>query len=598
MIDKYTLVTTPVEETWPSINENILFLGEWCKLYSRKKKWKQYKFKVVKYHWNNREKYNNDYFFINSIYEDTLIALSYYLNQYHKESNNTKYWRIICGPWLGYFMHIIFDRWSCLKEAYKNQNIEKVICLKNDYKYIVSNDFSHFSKIDIHDDIWNELLISEIIKTKEQNFEIKTKNLKLEKELEYKNLKSDKNFYRNTKKEIKNIILLINHFRSKYDNYFINYPCINRYKNFSLQLNLGQFPRYWEKQEVPLINLNLEDRNWKLDLDKDYNYTDLNEFRDLIKVLIPKFIPKSYFEGYKFLKGEKFTKDWPIKPKCIFTSGGILGDDIFKIWLAQKVQIGSKFLIGQHGGAYGLSKISFVEDHQVKVSNQFITWGWERPDFKNLQKFGVLNDLKSNIKYNSNGKMIVLQNAFPRYGHHMISFVQSAIQWEKYFEFQCNFLAKLPNHIIEDTVIRIYPKADYKYNQIQRWQEKFNNIEIDYCKKTLDKSIQNKRLCISTSNTTTMLLTLSWNIPTIILWEPKYWELNKYAKVDLENLKNVGIFHESEFSASEHIKNYWQDINLWWLNKKTQEARIKFCNKYANIKKELAKDLSNLIKKN
>ena len=37
MIDKYTLVTTPVEETWPSVNENILFLGEWCKLYSRKK---------------------------------------------------------------------------------------------------------------------------------------------------------------------------------------------------------------------------------------------------------------------------------------------------------------------------------------------------------------------------------------------------------------------------------------------------------------------------------------------------------------------------------------------------------------------------------
>ena len=40
MIGK-VLVTTALEETWPPHNQPVLFLGEWCRLYSRKLIWKE-----------------------------------------------------------------------------------------------------------------------------------------------------------------------------------------------------------------------------------------------------------------------------------------------------------------------------------------------------------------------------------------------------------------------------------------------------------------------------------------------------------------------------------------------------------------------------
>jgi hypothetical protein len=36
---EYTLVTTALEETWPDDNQPVLFLGEWCRLYSKKPLW-------------------------------------------------------------------------------------------------------------------------------------------------------------------------------------------------------------------------------------------------------------------------------------------------------------------------------------------------------------------------------------------------------------------------------------------------------------------------------------------------------------------------------------------------------------------------------
>ena len=49
------LVTTSIEKTWPEDKDiEILFLGEWCKLYSRKTEWEKRKYSSVSYHWDNR----------------------------------------------------------------------------------------------------------------------------------------------------------------------------------------------------------------------------------------------------------------------------------------------------------------------------------------------------------------------------------------------------------------------------------------------------------------------------------------------------------------------------------------------------------------
>ena len=64
------LVTTALEETWPDTPETpVLFLGEWCRLYSRKERWQAMKAEVLPYHWDDRQKLYQDYLYISQFYE-------------------------------------------------------------------------------------------------------------------------------------------------------------------------------------------------------------------------------------------------------------------------------------------------------------------------------------------------------------------------------------------------------------------------------------------------------------------------------------------------------------------------------------------------
>ena len=55
-------------------------------------------------------------------------------------------------------------------------------------------------------------------------------------------------------------------------------------------------------------------------------------------------------------------------------------------------------------------------------------------------------------------------------------------------------------------------------------------------------SISDSRLVVSTYNGTTFLETMALNIPTVIFWNPKHWELRDKAIEDFEDLIKVFVF--------------------------------------------------------
>ena len=87
------LVTTALEETWDT-KKPMLFLGEWCKLYNRKKYWEDLNILIAPYHWDNRELLKSNYYYLNDFYEILLESLSLKLNSIHNVSYSIKYWRI------------------------------------------------------------------------------------------------------------------------------------------------------------------------------------------------------------------------------------------------------------------------------------------------------------------------------------------------------------------------------------------------------------------------------------------------------------------------------------------------------------------------
>ena len=72
------------------------------------------------------------------------------------------------------------------------------------------------------------------------------------------------------------------------------------------------------------------------------------------------------------------------------------------------------------------------------------------------------------------------------------------------------------------------------------------------------------------------------NIPTIIFWDENYFELRESAKNDFEVLKKAKIFFSNPNEAAKHINEIWENVDLWWYNIDTVEAKKIFLNKYAN----------------
>jgi len=162
MVKKH-LVTTALEETWPKKESKIIFLGEWCKLYSKKKSWKNLSYEVLDYHWDNREKFEKDYYYLTDFYEKTLEKLSIRMNSIHNVNHSLKYWRILLGPWLSLFIQSVFDRWEMIRLAVNsNDNLKSNIINDSELKW-TTYDHHNFKKLVMESDGWNNFIYSKII---------------------------------------------------------------------------------------------------------------------------------------------------------------------------------------------------------------------------------------------------------------------------------------------------------------------------------------------------------------------------------------------------------------------------------------------------
>ena len=89
--------------------------------------------------------------------------------------------------------------------------------------------------------------------------------------------------------------------------------------------------------------------------------------------------PRCYLENFKI--NEKFSSYLfqNHKPKIIIDSASYQKDEIFKIWLAKKIQEDTKLIILQHGGYY--ENFKFEPDlisHELDIADKYISWGWKK----------------------------------------------------------------------------------------------------------------------------------------------------------------------------------------------------------------------------
>ena len=582
-MDTKKLITTALLET-KSQEVPVAYLGKWC-LDEPLEDGGLDDLDIVPYHWDDRERLASDYVLLSQLYEQALLGITYSLNTLHNVNHEVRYWRILVGPWLGYIIQILYDRWKVIEWATRcSKFLTEVLSIPEDK--VVPYDNRVFNSA-IQSDYWNHYIFAEIIKnfnqikTQPYSKQIKTQShheflsnkidtlnsavLKLEKVLSF--LVDDKDFY----------------FTATY------LPLKQLTK---LQLSMLQFPMiYSTSQETILYELNPRMRQWSVNFgDKSI----INErFEKWLSGFIAKQIPRSYVEAYSTILSNTKKRKLPKAPKVIWTSNLYHDHDHFKLWCAEKVELGSKLIIGQHGGNYGMAKWNFSEDHQVKISDRYFSWGWKDLDRNNVVPIGQLKCLPV-VPYDearSSGMLVTME--LPRYSYMMMS-ATVAGQWLDYMDDQLAFMRALPKSIREKFFVRLKPRK-YGWNPDKRWAKEMPEVNLDRGKKPFHKEVAQSRVVVSTYNAATYLESMAMDIPTIMFWNPEHWEMREETQQFMDELKRVGIFHATPESAASHIANVWGNVYSWWHDAEVRNVKNDFCELYSRQSNNMLSDIKRAI---
>lgn len=558
---KRFLITTALEETWRD-DDPVLFLGEWCRSYSRKDRWSKMDAEVLSYHWDDRAKLYADYQYLQDFYERFLQDLTYQLNQIHGVDHSLRYWRIMIGPWLGFFVQMLFDRWTSIQQAVDQYDLSGTVVLTGLEDSFVPNDMADFTRFCQGGSEWNHHIYASLlqhftgvhcIKRSRQNLDGMPKAA------------PPHNWKRHIKQTLLACYTLVASAFVRNTDAFLISTYLPLCDEMRLYKRLGQMPQLWRSVPPIQVPVDRSQRQWVV------SGENLSAFESCARALIPQQLPTSYLEGYSQLVEQTKALRWPKEPKLIWTSNSFSEDDVFKAWAAEKVECGSPLVVGQHGGHYGVGRWSFFEDHETTISDCYLTWGWAEPGKPKIKPVGQLKVKRPlGVQHANQPGALLVTCTLPQFSYWMYSVYVSS-QYLDYFDDQCTFVSALPSSIRSQLTVRLFP-ADWGWDQVSRWRNRFPNLRLNDGRSSINDLIRQSRLYIATYNATTFLESFNMDVPTVIYWNPNHWELRDSAIPYFEELKRVSIFHETPESAARHVAVIWDNVDAWWTSPEVREV--------------------------
>ena len=277
------LITTALEQTWRD-TEPVLFLGDWCLLFSRRKRWSVMNVEVVPYHWDDDNKFSADYRLLLEFYERLLVVVSKQLNQVHDVDHRLRYWRILIGPWLAYSIQILFDRWSCIQQALSQYQISETIKLDGNRDSLVPNDMADFLQM-FSGDEWNHQLCALIL---EQFTDVPC----IETPSERPAARTEAGGIGLRQRLVASYNRMASPFVSD-DDAFLASTYLSFLDEMKLHRRLGQVPRLWTRVRPVRVSVDWQQRTWTL------NAHARTDFERCALSLLPRLIPTIYLEGYE-----------------------------------------------------------------------------------------------------------------------------------------------------------------------------------------------------------------------------------------------------------------------------------------------------------
>ena len=546
------LATTALTEFWDRDSDPLLMLGAWCLRDDQRSRWERLPHTVLPCPWDDRVRFYRACGELDRIYEAILPWLGQALDGLHGgPPKSTRYWRIVVGPWLFRYLHALFDRYTCVRDALATDGNLRTWTLS---PALFTTPFDTRDYIGlVLDDHYNLQIVSEVVAALGMAHE--TRQVE-----HWPHLRSMRASPGTASTGIADAWLR----RHPGD---VALSDMSYRKSDLIRISVRSRGRV-RPLRFPAVSPSL------VSLNDTFRQTLRNppmatEFGRVLGHSLPLAVPRLFIEDFARLRASVASGGSP--PKIVISAAGWHDDEGFKCYAAECMEQGALLISAQHGGAYGTFRAQPQEDHEVAVADAFLTWGWKyTPKHVPLPSAHLARVVSSTRRRQSDAKgILLLTTSLPRYLY-LFQSVPVAGQFDGYLDWQRRFVERL-GHLTSETTVRLHP-AEYGHGIQERLRRASSEIKFDAGRASED-AMASAALVVIDHPTTAMLESIAINRPTLLFWDPARWEARAEAQFVLDLLRGVGVLHYTPEGAAEAAGRVAHDAVAWWAQPQIQDAR-------------------------
>lgn len=573
------LATTRLQEFWPS-ERPLTLLGLWC--VPEHELWDaatRLQYSILPYPWDDRERFDRAAIYVSTVYERILRELADRLNALHGMQQTVRYWRIVIGPWLSWYLEVLYDRITCLREVVDGRSDVKTIGL-DPSSYATPADTAEFQRL-AATDVYNLQLYTRIL----ESWGVEMPRRSLPDGWHETGGPLPDGFgrwYGQLVGPTKAIVRRAQERVVRSSRVGIVGTAIPLKDRFRLWVATGgkiatcfrfcdsesRAARVSEGMRAAIVE-------WLAPRD---------EFETVVKRCLPADMPMSCLETFAERRHRALSKR---PPRVLVSAFGWYIDEGFKLFAAEAQASGCCLVAAQHGGYYGMLRAISPESHEQALSDRFYGWGW----CNGLQPGTVVHALpgfpladaarwvERRARDHSRARVVFITTMHPRYLYRFQSHPVGP-QWMEYVSWQMRFASSVPPDVRRRLLVRFYPH-NYGWNVHDCWRSRFPDVAVDDPPAPMGDHLVSAALLLLDHPSTTLLEAMAAEVPLVLFWNPERFAMRPSAVGPFDELRRARILHDTPEAAAAHVNEIVDDIESWWADPGVRDARGQFRHMFA-----------------
>jgi putative transferase (TIGR04331 family) len=494
-------------------------------------------------------------------YQFYLTRLVSHLNHVHKTCHDTKYWEIIIGPWLMYFIwYIDYYFFS----SYRPPESSEVNCVRCNVPYDMTSLVHMINKTEYAGQLGS--MVDDILEDDKITFEC------------FKVPPLNETTWKIWAKKVYNHIYRLT---SGYSKVILASPYFSIKSQFKVALlsRLRIVPFFCSDTGKNNLLLNFELRKWL-----KTRATFDNNLDAVLHKLVLQQMPYVYLEGYRYLL--KQLPPLKSRQKVVCSSVGWFSNELLQCFFAIHQEQGGRLVGLQHGGGpYGIG-VNPNSLGEKEAADNYLTWGWKLSEkdtpFVSMALSLKKKDFDSRCHGVSRKNILYATTTFHQHepdGRGMPSGADMSI----YIKQQHQFVKSLSSNVRDQLIIRFYPEESHVHPR-QRQREAFESLMLKLRfddNKSLVDSLLKSRLVVLDNIQTVFFEVIAYGIPVMIFHDESMWEFNREFESMCEEMKKLNMLHTSPESIAQFLSEIIGDIEVWWNSSELQRLRERLRSNYA-----------------